>query len=80
VSSGQTILKRDFSTSFAFKLMLKDAGLIEKFAESLESPIPALRVVEKNLESAVALGFEKESACTEIKALEKEAGAEVKAH
>jgi len=31
-------------------LMLKDTGLIEKFGESLESPIPALRVVEKALE------------------------------
>src|SRR5258708_5421068 len=79
VSNGQNILKRDFSTSFALKLMLKDAGLIEKFAESLESPIPALRVVEKNLESAVALGFGKENASALIKALEKEAGVEVKA-
>ena len=47
VSNGQNILKRDFSTSFALKLMLKDADLIEKFAESLQSPIPALRVVGK---------------------------------
>jgi 3-hydroxyisobutyrate dehydrogenase-like beta-hydroxyacid dehydrogenase len=79
VSNGQNILKRDFSTSFALQLMLKDAGLIEKFAESLESPIPALRVVEKNLASAVALGFGKENASALIKALEKEAGVEVKA-
>jgi 3-hydroxyisobutyrate dehydrogenase-like beta-hydroxyacid dehydrogenase len=79
VSNGQNILKRDFSTSFALKLMLKDAGLIEKFAGSLRSPIPGLRVVEKNLESAVALGFEKENASAVIKALEKEAGVEVKA-
>ena len=79
VSNGQNILKRDFSTSFALKLMLKDAGLIEKFAESLQSPIPALRVVQKNLESAVALGFGKENASAVIKALEKEAGVEVKA-
>jgi glyoxylate/succinic semialdehyde reductase len=57
--------RRDFSTSFALKLMLKDAGLIEKFSESLRSPIPALRIVEKNLASAV------------IKALEKEAGVKV---
>src|SRR5882762_5985708 len=71
VSNGQNILKRDFSTSFALKLMLKDAGLIEKFAESLESPIPALRVVGKNLESAVALGFGRENASAVIKALEK---------
>ena len=78
-SNGQNILKRDFSTSFALKLMLKDAGLIEKFAGSLRSPIPGLRVVEKNLESAVALGFEKENASAVIKALEKEAGVEVTA-
>ena len=78
VSNGQNILKRDFSTSFALKLMLKDAGLIERFAKSLQSPIPALRVVEGNLESAVALGFGKENASAVIKALEKEAGVEVK--
>jgi 3-hydroxyisobutyrate dehydrogenase-like beta-hydroxyacid dehydrogenase len=79
VSNGQNILKRDFSPSFALRLMLKDAGLIEKFAGSLQSPIPALRVVQKNLESAVALGFGKENASAVIKALEKGAGVEVKA-
>ena len=78
VSNGQNILQRDFSISFALKLMLKDAGLIKKFAESLVSPIPALRVVEKNLESAVALGFGQENASAVIKALEKQAGVEVK--
>jgi 3-hydroxyisobutyrate dehydrogenase-like beta-hydroxyacid dehydrogenase len=79
VSNGQNILKRDFSTSFALKLMLKDAGLIEKFAGSLQSPIPALRVAKKNLKSAVALGFGAENASALIKALEEEAGVEVKA-
>jgi 3-hydroxyisobutyrate dehydrogenase-like beta-hydroxyacid dehydrogenase len=79
VGNGQNILKRDFSPSFALKLMLKDTGLIEKFAGSLQSPIPALRVVQKNLESAVALGFGKENASAVIKALEKEARVEVKA-
>jgi 3-hydroxyisobutyrate dehydrogenase-like beta-hydroxyacid dehydrogenase len=78
VSNGQNILKRDFSTSFALQLMLKDADLITKLAEGLQSPIPALRVAEKNLESAVALGFGKENASAVIKALEKEAGVEVK--
>jgi 3-hydroxyisobutyrate dehydrogenase-like beta-hydroxyacid dehydrogenase len=78
-SNGPNILKRDFSPSFALKLMLKDADLIEKFAGSLQSPIPALRVVQKNLGSAVALGFGKENASALIKALEKEAGVEVKA-
>jgi 3-hydroxyisobutyrate dehydrogenase-like beta-hydroxyacid dehydrogenase len=78
VSNGQNILKRDFSPSFALKLMLKDAALIEKFGNSLQSPIPALRVVEKNLASAVALGFGTENASALIKALEKSAGVEVK--
>src|SRR6266404_4613253 len=80
VGNGQNILKRDFSTSFALKLMLKDAALIEKFAGSLQSPIPALRVVEKNLASAVALGFGNANASALIRALEKQAGVEVKAH
>src|ERR1700694_2057967 len=80
VSNGQNILKRDFSTSFALDLMLKDAGLIEKFGESLESPIPALRVAKKNLASAVALGFGNENASALIKALEREAGVEVRGH
>ena len=80
MSNGQNVLKRDFSTSFALKLMLKDVGLIEKFAGSLQSPSPALRVVQKNLESAVALGFGKENASAVIKTLEKEGGVEVKAH
>jgi len=79
VSNGQNILKRDFSPSFVLKLMLKDANLIEKFGNSLQSPIPALRVVEKNLAAAVALGFGTENASALIKALEKEAGVEVKA-
>jgi 3-hydroxyisobutyrate dehydrogenase-like beta-hydroxyacid dehydrogenase len=79
VGNGHNILKRDFSSNFALKLMLKDAGLIEKFAGSLQSPIPALRVVEKNLASAFALGFGTENASALIKALEKEAGVEVNA-
>jgi len=79
VGNGHNILKRDFSSNFALKLMLKDAGLIEKFAGSLQSPIPALRVVEKNLASAFALGFGTENASALIKALEKEADVEVNA-
>jgi 3-hydroxyisobutyrate dehydrogenase-like beta-hydroxyacid dehydrogenase len=77
VSNGQNILKRDFTPSFALKLMLKDAGLIENFGQSLQSPIPGLRVVEKNLGAAMALGFGRENASALIKALEKEAGVEV---
>ena len=79
VGNGENILKRDFSTYFALQLMLKDANLIEQFSETLGSPIPGLRVVQDNLANAVGLGFGKENASAVIKALEKEAGVEVKA-
>src|SRR5256886_12593467 len=62
VSNGQNILNRDFSPSFALKHMLKDADLIEKFAASLQSPIPALRVVEKNFEAAGGLRLRNQNA------------------
>lgn len=79
VANGENILKRDFSASFALELMRKDANLIQQFSRSLSSPVPGLRVVERNLDDAVALGFGKENASAVIKALEKEAGVEVKA-
>jgi 3-hydroxyisobutyrate dehydrogenase-like beta-hydroxyacid dehydrogenase len=77
ISNGENILKRDFSTYFALRLMLKDANLIERFSESLSSPIPGLSVVQDNLANAVGLGFGKENASAMIKALEKEAGVQV---
>jgi 3-hydroxyisobutyrate dehydrogenase-like beta-hydroxyacid dehydrogenase len=80
VGNGESILKRDFSTYFALQLMLKDASLIQQFSDGLSSPIPALRVVQQNIVRAVALGFGNENASAVIKALEKEAGIEVKAH
>jgi len=79
VSNGENILKRDFSTYFALQLMLKDANLIQQFSESLSSPIPALRVVQKHIRDTVELGFGKENASAMIKALEKQAGVEAKA-
>src|SRR5438067_2041829 len=79
VSNGQNILKRDFSPGFELNLMLKDVGLIERFGDSLQSPVPALRLVGRNLASAFALGFGKENASALIKALEAKAGVGVKA-
>jgi 3-hydroxyisobutyrate dehydrogenase-like beta-hydroxyacid dehydrogenase len=75
VSNGQNILKRNFSPSFALKLMLKDAASLKNLVKVWSHP----RVVQKNLESAVALGFGEENASAIIRALEKEAGVEVKA-
>jgi 3-hydroxyisobutyrate dehydrogenase-like beta-hydroxyacid dehydrogenase len=68
-------MARYFETRFfcqlRFEAHLKDADLIEKFCSSLQSPIPALGVVEKNLAAALALGLGTENASALIKALEK---------
>ena len=61
VSNGQNILKRDFSTSFALGLMLKDAGLIEKFAESLESPFRRCALLKKISHRPLPLASEKKT-------------------
>lgn len=78
VANGENILQRDFSTSFALKLMLKDAKLIAKFARKLKSPTPAIAIVEKNLRAAMRLGAGEENASALIKALEKKAKVKAK--
>ena len=59
--------------------MLKDVGLIERFGDSLQSPVPALRLLGRNLALAFALGFGKENASALFKALEAKADVAVKA-
>jgi len=76
---GGALIKRDFSTSFALKHMLKDANLISRFAEDLNVPIPAVAAVRETIKAAVNQGWGEENASALIKALEQGAGVEVKA-
>ncbi len=76
---GGALVERNFDTSFALKLMLKDANLIAKFAEDLKAPIPALVAVRENIKAAVNQGWGEENASAFIKHLEHAAGVEVKA-
>jgi len=76
---GRSLAGRDFSTSFALRHMLKDANLIARLAEELQSPIPETAVVRETLKAAVNQGWGDENASALIKALEVQAGAEVKA-
>jgi 3-hydroxyisobutyrate dehydrogenase-like beta-hydroxyacid dehydrogenase len=76
---GGALVERNFDTSFALKLMLKDANLIAKFAEDLKAPIPALVAVRENIKAAVNQGWGEENASAFIKHLEHSAGVEVKA-
>lgn len=76
-SMGGALVKRDFSTSFALKWMLKDANLIARFAQDLNSPVPAAAVVRETLKAAVNQGWGEENASALIKALELQARATV---
>jgi 3-hydroxyisobutyrate dehydrogenase-like beta-hydroxyacid dehydrogenase len=74
---GSALVERDFSPSFALKWMLKDANLIARFAQDLNSPMPAAAIVRENLKAAVNQGLGDENASALIKALETQAGVTV---
>ncbi|CAN5904868.1 NAD(P)-dependent oxidoreductase [soil metagenome] len=74
---GRALVARDFSTSFALKHMLKDANLINRFAEDLNTPIPAAVAARETIKAAVNQGWGEENASALIKALEQQANAQV---
>jgi 3-hydroxyisobutyrate dehydrogenase-like beta-hydroxyacid dehydrogenase len=67
---GAALVKRDFRTNFALKHLLKDANLIDRFAQDLNSPIPAVAAIRETIKSAVNQGWGDENASAMIKALE----------
>jgi len=74
---GQALVQRDFSTSFALKHMLKDANLINRFAQDLNAPTPATMAARETIKAAVNQGWGEENASALIKALEMQAGTTV---
>lgn len=77
---GKMLVERDFTPSFALKHMLKDANLIARFAQDLNSPTPAAAMVRETIKTAVNQGWGEENASALIKALELEAGVTVEPH
>ncbi|BAY32212.1 putative 2-hydroxy-3-oxopropionate reductase [Nostoc carneum NIES-2107] len=74
---GKMLIERDFTPNFALKHMLKDANLIARFAQDLNSPTPAAAQVRETMKAAVNQGWGEENASALIKALELEAGVTV---
>lgn len=74
---GAALVKRDFSTNFALKHLLKDANLIDRFAQDLNSPIPAVAAIRETIKSAVNQGWGDENASAMIKALEQQGNVQV---
>ncbi len=75
---GAALLERDFGVHFALKLMLKDANLISRYAQDLNSPIPAAAAVRETIKAAVNQGWGEENASALIKMLELQGATEVK--
>jgi len=74
---GQAVIKGDYSPSFALDLMLKDAKLVKKFADRMDSPIPGTEATLGVISEAVADGWGKENASALIKVLSKRAGVDL---
>jgi 3-hydroxyisobutyrate dehydrogenase-like beta-hydroxyacid dehydrogenase len=74
---GAALVKRDFTTNFALKHLLKDANLIDRFAQDLNSPIPALASIRETIKSALNQGWGEENASAMIKALEQQGNVRV---
>lgn len=71
---GQALVKRDFGTHFALKLMLKDANLIARFAQDLNVPVPASAATREVIKAAINRGWGEENASAFIRVLEEQAG------
>lgn len=71
---GPALIRRDFETHFALKLMLKDANLIARFAQDLNVPIPASAAIRENIKAAVNRGWGEQNASALIRNLEEQAG------
>lgn len=74
---GAALVKRDFSPNFALKHLLKDANLIDRFAQDLNSPIPAVAAIRETIKSAVNQGWDEENASAMIKALELQGNVQI---
>jgi 3-hydroxyisobutyrate dehydrogenase-like beta-hydroxyacid dehydrogenase len=76
-SAGAQLLQRDFTTFFALKHMYKDANLILRLAEELQSPAPALAATREMIKAALNQGWGSENVSALIKELEHQAQATV---
>jgi 3-hydroxyisobutyrate dehydrogenase-like beta-hydroxyacid dehydrogenase len=73
-NTTEALMKRDFKPSFALKLMLKDANLINRFAEDLNVVMPAAAATRESIKAAVNQGWGDENASALIKVLELQTG------
>jgi len=64
----------DYTVNFALNLMLKDAKLIQDFANRLGSPVPTAQIAQKYIEESIRQGHGELNASALILAIAAEAG------
>jgi 3-hydroxyisobutyrate dehydrogenase/2-hydroxy-3-oxopropionate reductase len=74
------VLKRDFSTNFSTKWMLKDISLALESAAEMDLPLPLTGLTQQMFQTAIAMGYGESDICTTIRVVESWAGVEVKGH
>ncbi|WP_372592973.1 NAD(P)-dependent oxidoreductase [Actinotalea sp.] len=74
---GPMVLDGDYSTSFALRLMLKDARLIQEFAAQVGAPVPGVDLAEGTIAAAVDRGYGEENASALIKVIAERAGVDL---
>jgi 3-hydroxyisobutyrate dehydrogenase-like beta-hydroxyacid dehydrogenase len=74
------VLKRDFSTNFSTKWMLKDISLALESAAEMNVPLPLTGITQQMFQTAIAMGYGESDICTTIRVVESWAGVEVKGH
>jgi 3-hydroxyisobutyrate dehydrogenase-like beta-hydroxyacid dehydrogenase len=74
---GRGVQAGDYTVNFALALMLKDAKLIQAFAERLGSPVPTAAVAQKYIEQAMSQGHAGLNASALILAIAEEAGVDL---
>ena len=67
----------DYTVNFALNLMLKDAKLIQAFADRLGSPVPTAATAQKYIQEAINDGHGELNASALILAIAKEAGVDL---
>jgi 3-hydroxyisobutyrate dehydrogenase-like beta-hydroxyacid dehydrogenase len=74
---GRGVQADDYTVNFALDLMLKDAKLIEAFAQRLGSPVPTATTARAYIEASVKDGLGKLNASALILSIAKEAGVDL---
>lgn len=71
---GRGVQANDYTVNFALDLMLKDAKLIQTFANRLGAPVPTAVIAQKYIEKSIKDGHGKLNASALILSIAKEAG------